>query len=109
MSALVAEAAVQLLDVVCDELVVRSRISFGLHVNHVLDVLHYAVPQRVLALQQKLLIGNQSEVFLQISLHVHHRTYLKQVERPCFSLRIEIYGELYLHGPPHLALTVLLH
>ena len=49
----VKETAVQFLDIVCNQLVVGCRIPLRLHINHILNVFHYTMSQRILALQQQ--------------------------------------------------------
>ncbi len=58
------------------------------------------------ALQKTLLCRDLREVFVQRHSLVHHRSDLQQIERRTL-VRLQIAGKLYLHGSPHLILTVL--
>lgn len=107
--AFLLEAAVRLLDFVGNGRIVRSRIPLGLHIHHVAEVLQDAMAQRVVALEQHLLVGNRIQILVQLRLDIDHRPDLQQVERTRLLLRIERHGKLNLDGTAHLALAVLLH
>ena len=59
-----------------------------LDIDNVGDILGDAVPQRVIAAQQTLLIGNLLQVLVEHLLGVDDGTYLEQVELAGWALRV---------------------
>ena len=88
--------------------VVRGAVSLRLDVDHVVQVVHDAVPQRVVAPQQQVLVGDGGKVFVQHLLAVYDGAYLQEVERPgLVFFPAQVGGKLYLHGAAHFLLSVL--
>ena len=87
--AFVEELAIETLDFIGYQLVVGGgKIVACLHINHIANILHRTVTERVVGTHQALLVGNRREVFLEHLLRIDNRTNLQKIERCLVAFKI---------------------
>ena len=105
VATLVTVFAVDLLNIVSNQLIVHLAELVALYINHVVNVVDNAVAQAAVGVEQGILLRNNGEVVVHDFLAVDNGTDLQEVERGLTIIVVEVDGKFNLDRASHFLLS----